>query len=510
MSMSPDAVIDTRFFGHPRALGTLFFTELWERFSYYGMRAILILFMTASVQIGGLGFDVGTAGAVYGLYTGMVYLACLPGGWLADRLLGARRATVIGGSVIMAGHLCLALPLTTSFYLGLVLIVIGTGLLKPNVSTLVGQLYGAEDRRRDAGFSLYYMGINAGAFLAPLVCGALAQGEGFRALLTAWGIAPSLAWHFGFGAAAVGMAFGLATYLRGSAQFGSAGLPPIASEARAQASRIAWRGGLALLGLIAVVMALVVSGAITITAAGLGTVFGLALLAITIAFFLWIFLRNDWSAAERRRLWMVLALFLGATAFWSLYEQGGSTLTLFAERNTDTSLLGYDFPASWMQSLNPIYIICGLAPAFAWLWLRLGTREPSSTAKFALGLAFMAAGYGVMIVAGSIAQSGVRVSPMWLAVMYFLHTLGEMCLSPVGLSAMTKLAPARIASLTMGVWFLASSIGSYLGGRVASLYDSLGLAQIFGALTGFAVVATVVMTLLVRPLQRLLEGRHGV
>ena len=510
MSMSPDAISDTAFFGHPRALGTLFLTELWERFSYYGMRAILILFMTASVQNGGLGFDVGTAGAIYGLYTGMVYLACLPGGWLADHLLGARRATIIGGVIIMAGHVCLAVPLLESFYLGLVLIVIGTGLLKPNVSTLVGQLYVADDHRRDAGFSLYYMGINTGAFLAPLVCGALAQGEGFRAMLAALGIAPTLAWHFGFGAAALGMALGLATYLHGSVRFGDAGLAPPASPARRHAARLARRGGLGLLAMIALVCALVNSGVLTITAAGLGNVFGLVLLAITITFFLWIFWRDDWSAAERRRLWMVLALFLGATAFWSLYEQGGSTLTLFAERNTDTTVLGYHFPASWMQSLNPVYIICGLAPAFAWLWVRLGTREPSSPVKFALGLAFMAAGYGVMIVAGNIAQSGVRVSPMWLAVMYFLHTLGEMCLSPVGLSAMTKLAPARIASLTMGVWFLASSIGSYLGGRVASLYDSLGLAEIFGALTGVAVLAALVMALLAKPLQRLLTAPTGV
>ena len=509
MSMSHDAALDAQFFGHPRALGTLFFTELWERFSYYGMRAILILFMTASVQSGGLGFEVTTAGAIYGLYTGMVYLACLPGGWLADRLLGARRATIIGGTVIMAGHLCLALPLLPSFYLGLVLIVIGTGLLKPNVSTMVGQLYAAEDQRRDAGFSIYYMGINSGAFLAPLICGSLAQGEGFRSALASFGIAPQLAWHFGFGAAALGMAFGLVVYVRGSAQFGAAGRPPIDSAARSQASRIAWRGGIGISGLLAVVLALVVSGTLTITAAGLADAFGIALLAITVVFFLWIFVGNDWSVHERRRLWMVLALFLGATAFWSLYEQGGSTLTLFADRNTDTTFFGYDFPASWMQSLNPIYIICGLAPAFALLWLRLGTKEPSSTAKFALGLAFMAAGYGVMIVAGGIAQTGVRVSPMWLAVMYFLHTLGEMCLSPVGLSAMTKLAPARIASLTMGVWFLASSIGSYLGGRVASLYDSLGIAQIFTALTVFALLAAASMALLIRPLQRMLDARQS-
>ena len=491
---------DRQFFGHPRGLGTLFFTELWERFSYYGMRAILILFMTAPLEAGGLGFDVGTAGAIYGLYTGMVYLACLPGGWLADRLLGARRATLAGGAIIMCGHLCLALPMTSSFYAGLVLIVSGTGLLKPNVSAMVGQLYGPEDVRRDAGFSLYYMGINSGAFLAPLVCGGLAQSAGFRNALAGWGIAPTMAWHFGFGAAAVGMALGLVTYVRGAKHFGVAGLPPLDSAEKTADLQLARRGAGALILAALVAAALVGSGVLSISAAVLGNAFGMLLLAITITFFFWIFMRGDWSAAERRRLWLILALFLGATAFWSLYEQGGSTLTLFAERNTDTRVLGYHFPASWMQSLNPIYIICGLAPAFAWLWPRLGAHEPSSPAKFALGLAFMALGYGVMIVAGGIAESGVRVSPLWLAVMYFLHTLGEMCLSPVGLSAMTKLAPARIASLTMGVWFLASSIGSYLGGRVAGLYETLSLPQIFTALTVFAVFSAALMAGLIKPL----------
>ena len=494
-----------QFFGHPRGLGTLFFTELWERFSYYGMRAILILFMTAPLEAGGLAFDVGTAGAIYGLYTGMVYLACLPGGWLADRLLGARRATLIGGGIIMGGHVCLAVPTLSSFYVGLVLLVIGTGLLKPNVSSMVGQLYAAEDRRRDAGFSLYYMGINTGGFLAPLVCGALAQSEGFRTLLKGCGIAPSLAWHFGFGAAAVGMALGLITYARGVRHFGSAGLSPTDSAVKAADRRVARRGAGLLVLLALLAAGLVSSGTLSVSAATLGNAFGVLLLAVTVAFFSWIFTRDDWSASERRRLWLILALFLGATAFWSLYEQGGSTLNLFAERNTDTTLLGYDFPASWMQSLNPIYIICGLAPAFAWLWPRLGNREPTSPAKFALGLAFMALGYGVMIAAGGIAEGGVRVSPGWLAVMYFLHTLGEMCLSPVGLSAMTRLAPVRIASLTMGVWFLASSIGSYLGGRVAGLYDSLSLTQIFTALTVFAVLSATLMACLVKPLNAVLE-----
>ncbi|MCP5198511.1 MAG: peptide MFS transporter [Gammaproteobacteria bacterium] len=492
---------DSAFFGHPRGLRTLFFTEMWERFSYYGMRAILILFMTAPAASGGLAFDVAHAGTVYGLYTAMVYLACLPGGWLADRWLGQRHATFAGGVVIMSGHIALAVPSLPSFYLGLVLLVIGTGLLKPNISTLVGQLYGAGDTRRDAGYSLYYMGINVGAFMAPLVCGWLGQGAGFRALLGRLGIDPALSWHFGFGAAAVGMAAGLLHYLHGSDYLGTAGARPAPDDA---VRRQLVRGVAGLVGLGGLCAVLGLLGVVELSAAWIGNAFGVLLLIITVAFFGWVFSYAEWSAEERRRLVLVLVLFVGATVFWSLYEQGGSTLNLFAQRNTDTSLFGFEFPASWMQSLNPIFIIGGLAPAFAWLWLRLGPREPSSPAKFALGLLLMALGYAVMVGAAVNAAGGVKVSPLWLTTMYFLHTIGEMCLSPVGLSAMSRLAPARIAGLTMGIWFLATSIGSYVGGRVAGLYDTLELATIFGVLTAVAVVAAVIMAALVRPLRRAL------
>ncbi len=493
------------FFGHPRGLSTLFFTEMWERFSYYGMRAILILFMTAPVASGGLGFDVAHAGTVYGLYTALVYLACLPGGWLADRLIGQRRATFAGGVVIMCGHVALAVPTLASFYLGLALLVLGTGLLKPNISTLVGQLYGRDDARRDAGYSIYYMGINTGAFLAPLVCGWLGQGAGFRDLLGTLGIDPALSWHFGFGAAAVGMALGLAHYLLGSRHLGDIGAPPAAPPPYApDARRQLARGVLVLLACGALLGLLAALDIVAIDAAWIGNAFGVVLFLVTAAFFGWVFNSADWSRDERRRLVLVLVLFLGATVFWSLYEQGGSTLNLFAERNTDTRVFGFDFPASWMQSLNPVFIICGLAPAFAWLWVRLGSREPSSPAKFALGLLFMGLGYAVMVGAAVNARNGVLVSPMWLTTMYFLHTVGEMCLSPVGLSAMSRLAPARIAGLTMGIWFLASSIGSYAGGRVAGLYDSLDLVDIFGVLTLVAVAAAGVMMILVRPLRRFL------
>ena len=490
------------FFGHPAGLSTLFFTEMWERFSYYGMRAILILFMTAPVSHGGLGFDVARAGAVYGLYTAFVYFACLPGGWVADRLWGQRRATLIGAIVIMCGHIALAVPHLACFYLGLALLVAGTGLLKPNISTMVGQLYAQDDQRRDAGYSIYYMGINIGAFLSPLVCGWLAQGEGFRTQLTAWGIPPGLAWHFGFGAAAVGMAVGIIHYLRGRPNLGDAGLAVVPLE-RGQQRRLKSMG----LGLIAALIAAVglsAAGIFSITVEQVNNLFGVVLLGLTVGFFIWMFSVAEWNAEERRRLILVVVLFLGATVFWSLYEQGGSTFNLFAERNTDRVVLGFIFPASWMQSLNPIYIICGLAPGFAWLWIKLGPREPSSPAKFAIGLGFMTLGWCVMIGAAINSQNGVLVSPLWLATMYLLLAIGEMCLSPVGLSAMSKLAPARIAGLTMGVWFLASSIGSYLGGRVAGLYETLSLVSIFSVLTVVALLATLVMTAMVRPMREML------
>ncbi len=506
--MSASVALTHGFFGHPRGLATLFFTEMWERFSYYGMRAILILFMTAGRDVGGLGWSVADAGAVYGIYTGCVYLACLPGGWLADRLLGQRRATLIGACIIVLGHLSLAFPSVTSFYIGLALLVVGTGLLKPNISALVGQLYPVQDPRRDAGFSLYYMGINLGAFFAPLVCGWLAQSAGFRAFLSARGIDPALSWHIGFSMAAIGMVAGIAHFLHGARHLGEAGRQPSTGQ-DLQARRTAWRqlNRAAAVGLtvLAAVSAAVLSGWLELGATSLGDLFGVLLLLTTVGFFAWLFLAGTWTSDERRRLLMILVLFLGATAFWSLYEQGGSTLNLFAERNTDTTAFGFDFPASWMLSLNPILIIGGLAPAFAWLWLKLGPREPSSAAKFALGLLFMALGYVVMIGAAKAAAGGNLVSPWWLVAMYVLHTIGEMCLSPVGLSAMTRLAPQRIAGLTMGVWFLASSIGSYLGGRVAGFYETLSLVQIFGALTIFALVSTCLMAALIKPYRRALD-----
>ena len=482
---------DHAFFGHPRGLATLFFTEMWERFSYYGMRALLILFMTAPLAAGGLGFDTASAGAVYGLYTSMVYMMTLPGGWIADRLIGQRRAVLYGGIIIALGHFSMAVPSLATFYLGLFLIVIGTGLLKGNVSVIVGQLYSKNDHRRDAGFSIFYMGINLGAFIAPLVCGYLGQ---------------QINWHLGFGAAGLGMTLGVVQYMLGSKYLGDAGVNPAPAASREAFDQLKSR---VILLTIIILVALVAFGSATYTGAlpisvtQVADGAGYFLLIATVAFFGWLFLGGDWTPEERKRLYAIGVFFLAAALFWSVFEQAGSTLNLFADRDTRTELFGWPFPSSWFQSLNSLYIIA-LAPVFAWVWIRLGSREPSTAAKFAVGLIFVGAGFAILIVAARLAQQGVQVSPMWLAATYLLHTIGELSLSPVGLSAMTKLAPARIAGLMMGVWFLAASVGNFIAGRLSGFYEAMPLANLFGSVALFAIVAGVIMFLLVPWMKRLM------
>jgi len=394
------------FGGHPRALRTLFLTEMWERFSYYGMRALLMLYMVAPAADGGLGFSVAHAAVVYGWYTSLVYLSALPGGYLADAFLGQRRAVVLGGAVIAAGHFCLALPALPSFYGGLALIILGTGLLKPNVSTLVGGLYAPDDTRRDGGFSIFYMGINLGAMISPIACGYLAQSESFLGFLAAHGISPHLGWHFGFAAAGLGMLFGVGQFIFGLSNFGRVGEPPPASGKS-------------------------VSKLETPAAAPP------ARAPLT---------RDDWT-----RIAAIVILFLFASLFWAAYEQAGSSLNLFADQLTDNRLFGHAYPSSWLQSVNSIFIIA-LAPVFGVIWVALGRFQPSSPAKFALGLLFVAVSFFIVAEGASLAhQSAARVSPAWLIFVYLFSTLGELCVSPIGLSVVTKLAPARFAASMMGV-----------------------------------------------------------
>ena len=490
-------------------MSTLFFTEMWERFSYYGMRALLILFMTAPIAAGGMAMPAADAGAIYGTYTAMVYLLTIGGGYVADKLLGLRRTVFWGGVLIMCGHISLALPSTASFYLGLVLVVLGTGLLKGNISALVGHLYAADDVRRDAGYSLYYMGINLGGMLGPLFTGWFAQQPTFARMLEGWDMAPESAWHFGFGAAAVGMFFGLVQYSLGRRHLPAAGDRPLgikspeeASQARKQFAT--WIGGVALV--IALLAGLSLAGTLGITPARIGTTVDILLFVVTVGFFTWLFSSGQWTKEERRRLIVILVLFLGATAFWAVFEQAGSTLNLFADRSTSNSLFGINFPSSWFQSVNSLFIVI-FSPVFAWVWLRMGNRNPSSPAKFSIGLFLQAAGFALMILAGLAAAGGTKVSPLYLIVFYLLATFGELCLSPVGLSAMSKLAPERVGGLMMGVWFLASSVGNKIAGRMGGLYESMSLTSIFAINTMLPLVFALMLAVLVAPIRRMLAAK---
>ena len=451
-------------FGHPRGLSTLFFTEMWERFSYYGMRALLVLFMTDMVARGGLGMTDVTATAIYGMYTFAVYAVALPGGWIADRITGQRQAVLYGGIVIAAGHFTLAIPSTMAFYLGLTLIVLGTGLLKPNVSAIVADLYPEGGARRDAGFSVFYMGINVGAFAGPLICGYL--GEGIN-------------WHLGFSVAGVGMLLGVVQYVWGWRHLGDAGQLRVQKDGRMRALRTLCVGFGVVVTLILLVGSLQTTGLLTLSILSVAQGTGVIITVLVVLYFAYVFLFEGLDDDERKRVAVIPVLFVAAAIFWSGFEQAGSSMNLFADRLTDRNVFGWEAPASWLQSVNPLFIII-LAPVFGSLWLRLGARNPSIPVKFTLGLVQLGLGFLVLAWGASFATGGNAVSPMWLIVTYFLHTTGELCLSPVGLSSITKLSPKRLVGQMMGIWFMASALGNLLAGLVAGLIESLPLPQLFG------------------------------
>jgi POT family proton-dependent oligopeptide transporter len=490
---------------HPPGLAVLFFTEMWERFSYYGMRAFLVLYMVAPVPAGGLGFTDARAGMVYGVYTSMVYLLSVPGGWLADRVVGQRQAVLAGGVLILGGHLGLAFPSLPTFYLGLCLVAVGTGLLKPNISTLVGRLYDGADGRRDAGFTIFYMGINLGAFAAPLVCGAwLAESEGVRRWFQERGLPPSAPWHAAFGAAAVGMGIGLAVFLLGVRRLGEVGRPPLRPPSAPSLRRI-W--ALLAAGLVLALALLAVLRPVLSGPDSLARVFDLLLPALSVLVLSGLFL----ASPDRRKLAVIAILFLSSAIFWGCFEQAGSTLSLFASRHTDRSLFGGEIGATAFQSLNSLFVVA-LAPVFAALWSRLAKagREPSTTAKFGAAMLFAGLGFLVLVPASSAAGKGVPAGPQWLLLVYLLHTCGELCLSPVGLSAMTRLAPAKAGGLVMGVWFLATSLGNYLAGRVVGLAGSLPLETFFLRMALIPGAVGVILLLLAAPIRRMLARDPGV
>ena len=481
------------FFGHPRGLSTLFFTEMWERFSYYGMRALLTLYMTSKLADGGLGFDEKYSSVIYASYVSSVWYLPLVGGWLADKILGARRAVLMGGIIIACGHYSMALDSVPMFYAALVLIAFGTGLLKPNISTMVGQLYSPDDKRRDAGFSIFYMGINLGAFISPFVTGFLAQGKWFKHFIASVGLNPAHAWHWGFGAAGVGMTIGVIQYVLGGKRLGEAGRRPI--KAVDQAVRSSPKSLDPITSILAILGALV--------GAAFGYRFDSGWISVpfwTVCGYFVGYLGGSTRLLKGEELMRILVIFilvLFSIIFWMTYEQAGSSLTLFADRLTRNSFFGLEFPSSFWQSVPPIFVIL-LAPVFAFIWQRMGDRQPSSSAKFAFGLFFAGIAFVVITFAASLTGAG-RVSPLWLVVVYFIQTIGEMCLSPVGLSTITKLSPARMVGLMMGVWFLSISVGSYIAGRTTQLFVAGTpevLTRAFGIFAGISLAAALLLALL--------------
>jgi len=502
---SATAASDTSGFGgHPRGLSTLFFTEMWERFSYYGLRPLLVLFMSAALLDGGFGFDRSQASAIVGIYGASVYLASLPGGWVADRLLGLRRAILYGAACISAGHISIGLSAFAggqlTFFLGLILIVIGTGLLKPNISAIVGDLYPEGGARRDAGFSIFYMGINIGAFAGQLVTGFLGE---------------SIGWHWGFGAAGVGMLIGFAVFAtRAGKTLGDIGMHPTRHpdpqvQARQESRvKLVVGTGLAILALVIVLAAL---GIIHLDAQVIGQYMTYVLVGLAVLFFSYVFIAGGLDSDEKKRVLVIAVLFVFAAVFWSAFEQAPTSLNLFARDFTERNLGGFEVPATWFQSINSAFIIL-LAPLFAALWTGLGRRDLSSPGKFALGLFFAGLGFLLMIPAANLVVSGggaAKVAAWWLVGSYFFQTIGELCLSPVGLSSMTKLSPRRYVGQMMGIWFLASAVGNLIGGLVGGHVDPEKLEQmprLFTLTTASLMISAVALALLAIPIRRMLKN----
>lgn len=504
-STAPTAPIHARgAFGHPRGLMTLFNTELWERFSYYGMRAFLILYMTDAAA-GGLGIDTEISGAIYGLYTFGVYALALPGGWIADRVIGQRRAVLIGGAVIALGHFTLAAPIIIpnsefwSFYLGLIFVVIGTGLLKPNVSAIVGELYtGDSPERRDAGFSIYYMGINLGAFFGPIVCSYFAE---------------RVDWHLGFSLAGIGMVFGLIFYVRGTPALQGAGELNEEALARVDQGRkqlIYGLVGAAILG--GAIYALIASGTVAMTVVSFAQTTGLIVVVVAALYFASVIFFACRDKTERHRIFVIFLLFLGAAMFWSGFEQAGSSMNIYARDLTDRVIFGWEVPTGWLQSVNPIFIIL-LAPVMGMLWVKLGARNPSIPVKFGMGLALLGVGFLVLawgslyVPEGASSDPAVGVAMTWLTVTYFFHTVGELALSPVGLSSVTKLSPHRLVGQMMGTWFMGAALGNLVAGLIAGRIEALPPEQLFTVVASIVIGAGLLFLLFAPLINR---STHGI
>jgi proton-dependent oligopeptide transporter, POT family len=421
-----------------------------------------MLYMVAPLAAGGLQFDVRTAATIYGAYTMAVYMTSIPGGWIADRFLGCRKAILVGGTIIALGHFSLAVPSLVFFALGLGLIVLGTGMLKPNISAMVGKLYAPGDNRRDAGFSIFYMGINIGAAISPIVCGFLAQHPAFKKFIVSLGFPAESSWHFGFAAAGVGMLIGLAHLIWQRKLLDGIGDKP---NVQRKIDQLGYEGEEKRAE------------------------------------------QQALSKVELTRLGAIAVLFIFNILFWAVYEQGGSSLNLFADKLTRNEVFGFDFPSSWFQSVPALFVIL-LAPVISEVWMKLGDRQPSSPAKFSIGLLLLGAGIALAVPATILSASG-KVSPLWLVGVYFLQVVGELCLSPVGLSTVTKLAPARFVGMTMGVWFVSMALGNALAGYLAGFFEEgnvNALVTLFGGMGAGAIVAAAILFAATPAVKKLMAG----
>jgi len=479
------------FFGHPKGLFTLFFTEFWERFSYYGMRAILVYYMYYEVSQGGLGLDEDLALSIMSIYGALVYMSGIIGGWLADRIFGTSNAVFYGGIFIMLGHIVLAIPGNlTMFFISMFLIVIGTGLLKPNVSSMVGDIYDMQDNRRDSGFSIFYMGINLGGFISPIIVGSVMN----------------TSFHLGFGIAAIGMFFGLVLFLLTKKKnLGLAGTYVANKLEGEEKASVIKRLGLASVILIILIILSIQFGWLTINS--FISLVGILGFLIPTAYFIVMYRSPKTTDVERSRILAFIPLFVASVMFWSIQEQGSTILARFADQRTQLEFLGITLSPAWFQSLNPLFIIT-LAPVFAWLWMKLGNKQPSIPQKFSLGLLFAGLSFLVILVPALLGGENSLVSPLWLVLSYLVVVIGELCLSPVGLSATTKLAPAAFSAQTMSLWFLSNAAAQGLNAQIVKFYTPETEMLYFGVIGGAAIVLSIILFAVAPFIQKFMKGIH--
>ena len=467
---------------HPKGLYTLFFTEMWERMSYYGMRGILVLFMTASILEGGLEIDNVSASAIYGIYSACVYLVALLGGWLADRHIGQQKAILYGGVVIMLGHFLLAFTNLQTFYLGLIFVVLGTGLLKPNISAIVGGLYENDLNKKESGFTIFYMAINIGSVLGFFICGYLGENIG---------------WHYGFGAAGIGMAFGLIQFILTKKNLGSIGIEPsieLNNETKKKELRIF--NSFILIFILIILLGLF--GYVSFDPIRIANILTVVILLIAIMYFLYLFSFGNLSEEERKKIILIIVLFFGAAFFWSGFDQAGSSFNIFAKEYTDRIILGWEYPASWLQVLNPVLVVI-LSPFMAYMWLFLGKRmlDPSLPFKFGLGLIFMAIGFLFIATGATVAMQEGMAGAKWLLLTYLFHTIGELTLSPIGLAAISNLSPKRFIGQMMGIWFLASSLGAIIAGLLSGQATYSGINSMPDLFNKIAITSSIIGLVLI-------------